>query len=84
MPVCKPEDLPKGVLCFLLECFFNGTWVSLSKLTWYFTGTRKEVRVGGVSVLLFWYRQQIYAIESRHEPSLCLSAAHSQPSMKQS
>ncbi|KAK9831970.1 hypothetical protein WJX81_004286 [Elliptochloris bilobata] len=28
-------------------------------------GTRKEVRVGGVSVLLFWYRSNIYAIESR-------------------
>ncbi len=28
-------------------------------------GTRKEVRVGGVGVLLFWYRSQIYAIESR-------------------
>eukprot|EP00887_Chlorella_sp_A99_P006307 scaffold3.g6307.t1 len=28
-------------------------------------GTRKEVRVQGKSVLLFWYRNQIYAIEAR-------------------
>jgi nitrite reductase/ring-hydroxylating ferredoxin subunit len=28
-------------------------------------GVRKEVRVEGKSVLLFWYRNQIYAIESR-------------------
>jgi len=39
IPVCKPEDLPKGV--------------------------RKEVEVDGRQVLLFWYRNQIYAIESR-------------------
>ena len=29
------------------------------------TGTRKEVRVEGKSLLLFWYRNQIYAIEGR-------------------
>jgi nitrite reductase/ring-hydroxylating ferredoxin subunit len=28
-------------------------------------GVRKEVKVEGVSVLLFWYRNQIYAIEAR-------------------
>jgi len=28
-------------------------------------GVRKEVRVQGKSVLLFWYRNQIYAIEAR-------------------
>lgn len=28
-------------------------------------GTRKEVRVDGKTVLLFWYRNQIYAIEAR-------------------
>ena len=28
-------------------------------------GVRKEVRVEGKSVLLFWYRNQIYAIEAR-------------------
>lgn len=28
-------------------------------------GVRKEVRVEGKSILLFWYRNQIYAIESR-------------------
>ena len=30
-----------------------------------YAGTRKEVRVEGVDVLLFWYRNQIYAIEAR-------------------
>lgn len=30
-----------------------------------FPGVRKEVRVNGKSVLLFWYRNQIYAIEAR-------------------
>lgn len=30
-----------------------------------YTGTRKEVRVEGVDVLVFWYRNQIYAIEAR-------------------
>lgn len=39
VPICRPEDLPKGV--------------------------RKEADVDGVQVLLFWYRNQIYAIESR-------------------
>lgn len=39
VPVCRPEDLPKGV--------------------------RKEVEVEGRSILLFWYRNQIYAIQSR-------------------
>ncbi|PNW79329.1 hypothetical protein CHLRE_09g411200v5 [Chlamydomonas reinhardtii] len=39
VPVCKPEDLPKGV--------------------------RKEVEVDGRQVLMFWYRNQIYAIEAR-------------------
>lgn len=29
------------------------------------SGVRKEVRVQGKSVLLFWYRNQIYAIEAR-------------------
>lgn len=28
-------------------------------------GTRKEARVDGKTVLLFWYRNQIYAIEAR-------------------
>ena len=28
-------------------------------------GVRKEARVQGKTVLLFWYRNQIYAIESR-------------------
>lgn len=31
----------------------------------FLTGVRKEVRVRGKSVLLFWYRNQIYAIEAR-------------------
>jgi nitrite reductase/ring-hydroxylating ferredoxin subunit len=39
VPVCLPEELPKGV--------------------------RKEVEVDGRQVLLFWYRNQIYAIEGR-------------------
>lgn len=39
VPVCRPEDLPKGV--------------------------RKEVVVEGRQVLLFWYRNQIYAIQGR-------------------
>ncbi|KAG2429409.1 hypothetical protein HYH02_014064 [Chlamydomonas schloesseri] len=39
VPVCRPEDLPKGV--------------------------RKEVEVDGRQVLLFWYRNQICAIEAR-------------------
>lgn len=39
VPVCRPEDLPKGV--------------------------RKEVEVDERQVLLFWYRNQIYAIEGR-------------------
>ncbi|KAG2431527.1 hypothetical protein HXX76_009541 [Chlamydomonas incerta] len=39
VPVCRPEDLPKGV--------------------------RKEVEVDGRAVLMFWYRNQIYAIEAR-------------------
>lgn len=28
-------------------------------------GVRKEARVQGKTVLLFWYRNQIYAIEAR-------------------
>lgn len=28
-------------------------------------GVRKEVRAEGKTVLLFWYRNQIYAIEAR-------------------
>lgn len=39
VPVCLPEELPKGV--------------------------RKEVEVDGRQVLMFWYRNQIYAIEGR-------------------
>lgn len=39
VPVCLPEELPKGV--------------------------RKEVEVDGRQVLLFWYRNQIHAIEGR-------------------
>lgn len=39
VPVCLPEELPKGV--------------------------RKEVEVNGRPVLLFWYRNQVYAIEGR-------------------
>ncbi len=29
------------------------------------TGVRKEVRVGGRTLLLFWYRNQIYCTEAR-------------------
>lgn len=39
IPICRPEDLPKGV--------------------------RKEFDVNGLDVLVFWYRSQLYAIESR-------------------
>jgi len=39
IPVCLPEELPKGV--------------------------RKELEVDGRQVLLFWYRNQIFAIEAR-------------------
>lgn len=39
VPVCRPEDLPKGV--------------------------RKEFDVEGRQLLMFWYRNQIYAIEAR-------------------
>eukprot|EP00879_Flechtneria_rotunda_P007920 GHRR01008298.1.p1 GENE.GHRR01008298.1~~GHRR01008298.1.p1 ORF type:complete len:143 (+),score=42.04 GHRR01008298.1:162-590(+) len=39
VPVCKPEDLPKGV--------------------------RKEFDVEGRQILMFWYRNQIFAIEAR-------------------
>lgn len=39
VPVCRPEDIPKGV--------------------------RKEFDVNGLSVLVFWYRNQLYAIEAR-------------------
>eukprot|EP00775_Hariotina_reticulata_P013089 gene13089-13216_t len=39
VPVCRPEDLPKGV--------------------------RKEFDVEGRQILMFWYRNQIYAIEAR-------------------
>jgi nitrite reductase/ring-hydroxylating ferredoxin subunit len=39
VPVCRPEDLPKGV--------------------------RKEFDVEGRQVLMFWYRNEIYAIEAR-------------------
>ena len=28
-------------------------------------GVRKEVRINGVSILLFWYRNQIFAIDAR-------------------
>lgn len=28
-------------------------------------GVRKEVRINGASVLMFWYRNQIYAIDAR-------------------
>lgn len=39
VPVCRPEDLPKG--------------------------ERREVLVNGESCLLFWYRNEIFCIESR-------------------
>ena len=80
VPVCKPEDLPKGVLL----CLFGRRLCPMCpyKLTWWPAGTRKEVRVGGVSLLLFWYRQQIYAIESRCEPRLRWPAAYSLPDTK--
>ena len=32
-------------------------------------GVRKEVRVQGKSVLIFWYRNEIYAIEARCAPA---------------
>lgn len=30
------------------------------------TGARKEVKVQGIGVLLFWYRNELYAIEARY------------------
>ena len=71
VPVMRPEDLPKGMFlcvpCALWSQLFAvpTTTHSLFLPPLPRPGTRKEVRVEGKSVLLFWYRNQIYAIEAR-------------------
>jgi nitrite reductase/ring-hydroxylating ferredoxin subunit len=79
IPVMRPEDLPKGnwtAVSFLLSTISptipvrQQFWQQLNvfsspSLFFLFIGVRKEVRVEGKSVLIFWYRNQIYAIEAR-------------------
>lgn len=83
VPVCRPEDLPKGELerfrqdacldhhqrgvalpascpCVCATCLLMSYPVS-----YHAAGVRKELEVDGRTVLLFWYRNQIYCIESR-------------------
>lgn len=43
----------------------KGEWVPVLRPEDLPKGVRKEVRVNGKNVLMFWYRNQIYAIESR-------------------
>lgn len=43
----------------------DGTWVSVIPPEELPKGVRKEVSVDGKSILLFWYRNAIYAIASR-------------------
>ena len=49
----------------VLKCIMNIV-VQICDLpkSWY-AGQRKEVTVAGVSILLFWYRNDIFAIEAR-------------------
>ncbi len=84
VPVCQPEELPKGVCVMLKLGTFHASRQRVRALACGPAGTRKEVRVGGVSVLLFWYRQQIYAIESRCAHRVCWPAARSQAGKEQS
>ena len=76
MPVLLPEELPKGVFSHSLgaatvAAVDPGTPPQPPSAYAAFAqppinaGVRKEVRVQGKSVLLFWYRNQIYAIEAR-------------------
>lgn len=75
IPVMRPEDLPKGAMSFrntpCSTCLIARPTSAHSsrnihhKYCCLSAGVRKEVRVEGKSVLVFWYRNQIYAIEAR-------------------
>ena len=43
----------------------DSEWVSVMPPEELPKGVRKEIRVNGAAVLLFWYRNQIYAIDAR-------------------
>lgn len=58
-PRC-PAGTPLVSRCRVVRGTPNHTAVG-----WAGAGVRKEVRVQGKSVLLFWYRNEIYAIEAR-------------------
>lgn len=78
VPVCKPEDLPKGklaaascgvrrpALCQRSQSVCGAPadvhHPSPPAIT---AGVRKELAVDGRDILMFWYRNQIYAIEAR-------------------
>lgn len=63
IPVLKPEDLPKGLQESI--CFAFDKSAELSRSCCETAGVRKEVKVQGVGVLIFWYRNELYAIEAR-------------------
>merc|ERR1719389_943908 len=61
----------KFMTCSMPSLSASGTstrtknWVSVIPLGDLPKGARKEVRVDGLSILLFWYRNEIFAIETR-------------------
>ena len=63
LPAFAPEDLPKGACIpasasgFVEQHSADFLLIAL--------GTRKEVNIAGEAVLLFWYRNEIFAIEAR-------------------
>lgn len=63
IPVLKPEDLPKGLQ--KLNCSAFDKSAELNRSLCEIAGVRKEVKVQGVGVLIFWYRNELYAIEAR-------------------
>jgi len=86
VPVLAPEDLPKGalhIICMQTKtsrgkpCYRAGSGAARleTRSSAASAGVRKEVTVSGVSILLFWYRNEIYAIEARCAGCARLSAA---------
>lgn len=63
--VLAPEDLPKGVAVVPFGHTNKLCDVRVRTSMHSTSGVRKEVRVGGRTLLLFWYRNQIYCTEAR-------------------
>lgn len=60
-----------------------GEWVQVITPEEFPKGVRKEVRVGGVDVLIFWYRNEIFAIESKSPAEGAYSEGFISSSMNQ-